>query len=961
MRRSNMHDTKAMNRFTALLLSLLMVLAFTAPFAKASNMEIDEDGGIWDYDAGLYTSPEGEVFPIENTDSGSSSGNSKSQGTDLGNKPAQGAPGDNSQANQGKTGKEEDEDGGIWDYDAGTYTSPEGEVYPIVNTDSGLSASSSREGSGEEKDAISDNDGIIVVEAVNGNVSVTNAEGEKKEISGNQVNENVQRLTVESKADEKGEAKDSSIVLNGNVYSESDIWMGVATVSSQDEKTASAEINGNVGAKSTISTDGVSVWASNVADVVASGDGADAEMTVGGIRAEAEGDREVNVSAAASVVSDGENSKASMEVKKSIEVEGNAKGQSEALVEVSATSVRASGEGAESSLIVHNDITANAIAEGEKDVSARSFALSTQSLAGGTVTVEVEGKAIATSSIGEVTPPNSDLLETAVFELSEGEGSSSDVVIGKGAEGKVVVSAGAGGKAVLEITEGGIKAEDNSVQINGSEDDYYNTEALVVDVTDDRQKADKATADVDINGDVLATMTKKEHEYQQTEETEGESRETGEGLKETTVPTEATAIRLINAGGVINVQVSGDVKAEGASESTGIKIESLAIESFEIDKKVDITRPENVEHWSTGIGEGIPVEVYVTKNPETGEEVYYGFDLITGEAYLLRKNEDKYIGESNITVLASEGVETATVSGDQVGLEADLAGDQTAKVIIDGTLSGGDYSVVLKNETSIGEEGLMLTVWEITPNKDDALVIREELPETGNKEPIYKQDREAEKNIQYIIKMDQPAAGGTLALDGTTQYEGFEVAKAGTKVILKVTVAEGYELTGAFNGKGEKTALLKDSDGNYYIEVPDGGGVYLTAELTKSKREENTADTGNTQSSGAQIIEIENVTADQMFSLGEVVSFGNYDLNGDGKLETLTWNILRMVGGYARLAMTTGLEEIPDDFRTAFTEEEYAAIRDGKITELYSGISYELFGDKLVHPSMYIKVEALGL
>lgn len=38
-------------------------------------------------------------------------------------------------------------------------------------------------------------------------------------------------------------------------------------------------------------------------------------------------------------------------------------------------------------------------------------------------------------------------------------------------------------------------------------------------------------------------------------------------------------------------------------------------------------------------------------------------------------------------------------------------------------------------------------------------------------------------------------------------------------------------MTGAYNGQGEKVDLLKDANGNYYVEVPKGGAVYLSAKL----------------------------------------------------------------------------------------------------------------------------------
>ena len=41
---------------------------------------------------------------------------------------------------------------------------------------------------------------------------------------------------------------------------------------------------------------------------------------------------------------------------------------------------------------------------------------------------------------------------------------------------------------------------------------------------------------------------------------------------------------------------------------------------------------------------------------------------------------------------------------------------------------------------------------------------------------------------------------------------------------------KGYKLVGAYNGMENRKALMKDENG-YYLEVPIGGGIYLTAVL----------------------------------------------------------------------------------------------------------------------------------
>ena len=141
-------------------------------------------------------------------------------------------------------------------------------------------------------------------------------------------------------------------------------------------------------------------------------------------------------------------------------------------------------------------------------------------------------------------------------------------------------------------------------------------------------------------------------------------------------------------------------------------------------------------------------------------------------------------------------------------------------------------------------DALKLTVWKVELDKDGhavtpETVVRDQVPAAVTDEEIAERNADyaavaekAEQNILYIIKLEQPKAGGTLSLSGTTKSGDFDVAKEGESVYLLVTVAEGYQLDGAYNGDGTRVELRRDDDGNYFLVVPRGGGVYLTADLS---------------------------------------------------------------------------------------------------------------------------------
>ena len=170
------------------------------------------------------------------------------------------------------------------------------------------------------------------------------------------------------------------------------------------------------------------------------------------------------------------------------------------------------------------------------------------------------------------------------------------------------------------------------------------------------------------------------------------------------------------------------------------------------------------------------------------------------------------------------------VTAENYGVIADLEEEgSTADILINGTLSAGACPVLIAKKEVDAESGVTLTVWEIVPDKD-GVVAKSALPGLDGEENLV-EDENFEKSIQYIIKMEQPEKGGTLSIDGATTSHDLDVAREGEKVLLKVDLEEGFKITGAYNGLGEKVALVLDADGNYYVIVPRGGGVYLSVTL----------------------------------------------------------------------------------------------------------------------------------
>jgi hypothetical protein len=90
-----------------------------------------------------------------------------------------------------------------------------------------------------------------------------------------------------------------------------------------------------------------------------------------------------------------------------------------------------------------------------------------------------------------------------------------------------------------------------------------------------------------------------------------------------------------------------------------------------------------------------------------------------------------------------------------------------------------------------------------------------------------------ERAIRYIIRAgntDQASFTLKKADGEEIRYSfGYPVACEGERVLVEVQAADGYTVTGVMNGEGEKVPLEKDENGNWYFDMPRGGGVSLSA------------------------------------------------------------------------------------------------------------------------------------
>ena len=300
---------------------------------------------------------------------------------------------------------------------------------------------------------------------------------------------------------------------------------------------------------------------------------------------------------------------------------------------------------------------------------------------------------------------------------------------------------------------------------------------------------------------------------------------------------EAIGLELINGGGTFDIIAETNITATGAVNSTGVVVKS---DREENNYKIDATE-----------------EPVTLENPQNGDQVMINgkeTDTFTSDDKLYAKTEDdKYQllteaydkGTTNLSIVGD-------VTGDQVGMELDIADVQEAEILVDGTVSGGEAGIVLSEQTKV--DNVELTVWQVVPaadsEKNDAVVVTKS---KGNDDkPVYTENEEAEKQIQYIIKVDTDQ-DKIIETKGTREYKAknnktYNVANEGETITLKLNIPDGKEVVAAYWDKAKSDAceLLKDTDGNYYLVVPKGGGVWLSVTLQDIKQEDDTTGTDDT-------------------------------------------------------------------------------------------------------------------
>lgn len=483
---------------------------------------------------------------------------------------------------------------------------------------------------------------------------------------------------------------------------------------------------------------------------------------------------------------------------------------------------------------------------------------------GSTTSVKVEGDVTASAVVPdteyfenggamgdamghEIIPSAASGSATGVYVRSEGEGYTDAAITGSvTAEGVLATAVGvavvtgdpevsaAGGNAEVSVA-GDVKATNPE----STDTDGINGIAKAIDaVIEEGNAAISVGGDVVADGDEAKAITLENMGGDATITVGGDVTATAEdGI--------AAGISFAGAQGTTEVSVEGDVQST-SEVASATAIEALNGKGSELTITVGGSVQQNTAEESSAIvansyGDGSKLTIRIegdvaSVSGEKAETIETAAIQVTaystGEADI-SVGGDVTSDTNAITVDADNGTVNLTVAGDVKAEQTGLAvggknTDSSIDILVEGTISGAENAVMVDGVTA---DNMKLTVWKIDYTGENAV------SSSGQSAEAAQAAAAVEESILYIIKLEQPKTGGTVSLDGTTESHGFDTAKEGETVTLKADA--GYSIVGAYNGESAKVTLLQDENGDYYVVVPKGGGVYLTVETEKVPTEES--------------------------------------------------------------------------------------------------------------------------
>ena len=318
---------------------------------------------------------------------------------------------------------------------------------------------------------------------------------------------------------------------------------------------------------------------------------------------------------------------------------------------------------------------------------------------------------------------------------------------------------------------------------------------------------------------------------------------------------DATGILAIVNDATADITVDKlDVEAEvGTAQGIDVEAPGGGNVTITVDGPMTVTGVEYAQGVSMDVGTGSTVALTVNDDVTVeAEDGAFGpgngmyIKMNGGEATIV-VNGDVASSGSGIQVAGDTGLVDVTIDGDLDAATTGLSIEDNADVsfLITESIKAGEIGIEIGN--TVTTDNLEVTVWQIDTNKVNG---EDHVAVEGGDKKVTETSKKLEENINYIIKIN-PSQQSIISLTGTTNKDGFDTAHMGDKVAMKVNVPSGYQVTGAYGDKGETLPLKKDAGGNYYVIVPMGGGVYLSAVLSPAMIVSNGSGSASVEDSGS--------------------------------------------------------------------------------------------------------------
>ena len=347
---------------------------------------------------------------------------------------------------------------------------------------------------------------------------------------------------------------------------------------------------------------------------------------------------------------------------------------------------------------------------------------------------------------------------------------------------------------------------------------------------------------------------------------------------ESGAPASAGGESVSSAGGA-SASAGGDTFSAGSEEShaqsqgeqkssadEGLSAEPSQAEPEAITDRTELSNQANETETASAVGDSRKsddgTEALTGNGKAAGDEEAAGSEKAAGNKKAAKNekaggDEDADEDEKESGEEKESEDEQASEDEKESGDEEESRGNITAKdagivlegagefdILVTGTLKSEGTPILI--DKSVDPDNVSITVWKIEDpvqagGKNEKHVVLE--GKLGEAQAVTDDSKKVEAGIRYIIKIE-PSQEKLINLEGTEKSHGYNTAKEGETVTLKISVPDGYKLVGAYNGDGDKVPLKKDDQGNYYVVVPKAGGVYLSAEFEEDSDDDDECDDG---------------------------------------------------------------------------------------------------------------------